>query len=50
VDTHALSGREAFTQIAGVMNVPEGTVKSRLHTALGRLRAILRQANEEGVR
>lgn len=36
-------------QIAGVMNVPEGTVKSRLHTALSRLRALLNQSRREGV-
>lgn len=34
-------------QIAALMNVPEGTVKSRLHTAMGRMRLALR-AGEEG--
>lgn len=36
-------------QIAHVMNVPEGTVKSRLHTALARLRSLLREGRREGV-
>lgn len=40
----------SLPQIATVMNVPEGTVKSRLHTALGKLRAALRESGREGVR
>lgn len=37
-------------QIAIVMQVPEGTVKSRLHAALNRLRHLLRHIREEEVR
>jgi RNA polymerase sigma-70 factor (ECF subfamily) len=37
-------------QIADLMGVPEGTVKSRLFTALGKLRVSLRKDREEGVR
>jgi RNA polymerase sigma-70 factor (ECF subfamily) len=37
-------------QVAAVMNVPEGTVKSRLHTALGRLRSLLSERRKEGAR
>ncbi|HWI64779.1 MAG TPA: sigma-70 family RNA polymerase sigma factor [Symbiobacteriaceae bacterium] len=37
-------------QIAGVMNVPEGTVKSRLHAALSRMRGLLADHRKEGVR
>jgi RNA polymerase sigma-70 factor (ECF subfamily) len=37
-------------QIAQVMQVPEGTVKSRLHTALSRLRTALTAGGKEGVR
>lgn len=36
-------------QIAQVMGVPDGTVKSRLHTALGKLRTVLNEARKEGV-
>lgn len=39
----------SLPQIAEVMGVPEGTVKSRLHTALSKLRAELRKGQEEGV-
>lgn len=39
-----------INQIARVMEVPEGTVKSRLHTALARLRTTLRDGSKEGVR
>jgi RNA polymerase sigma-70 factor (ECF subfamily) len=35
-------------QIAQVMQVPEGTVKSRLHTALSKLRSELRTTEREG--
>lgn len=40
----------SIPQIAEVMGVPEGTVKSRLFTALGKLRSILRKSREEEVR
>lgn len=36
-------------QIAQVMGVPDGTVKSRLHAALGKLRTALQAARKEGV-
>jgi RNA polymerase sigma-70 factor, ECF subfamily len=36
-------------QIAQVMAVPDGTVKSRLHTALGRMRTLLDNARKEEV-
>lgn len=36
-------------QIAQVMNVPDGTVKSRLHAALSRLRSLLNQYRKEEV-
>jgi RNA polymerase sigma-70 factor, ECF subfamily len=36
----------SISQVARVMNVPEGTVKSRLHTALAKLRLDLRRAEE----
>lgn len=39
-----------INQIARVMEVPEGTVKSRLHTALARLRTTLLGGRKEGVR
>lgn len=35
-------------QIAAVMNVPEGTIKSRLHAALSRLRGLLITSRREG--
>jgi RNA polymerase sigma-70 factor (ECF subfamily) len=38
----------SIAQIAGVMGVPEGTVKSRLHAALSRLRHVLKDAGKEG--
>lgn len=38
------------SQIAQVMEVPEGTVKSRLHTAMARLRVQLAGSFEEGAR
>jgi RNA polymerase sigma-70 factor (ECF subfamily) len=38
----------SIAQIAGVMGVPEGTVKSRLHAALSRLRHVLKEAGKEG--
>ncbi|HYF95505.1 MAG TPA: sigma-70 family RNA polymerase sigma factor [Symbiobacteriaceae bacterium] len=37
-------------QIASVMAVPDGTVKSRLHTALCRMRSLLAANRKEGVR
>lgn len=37
-------------QIATVMGVPDGTVKSRLHTALSRMRGLLKESRKEGVR
>jgi RNA polymerase sigma-70 factor (ECF subfamily) len=40
----------ALPQIAQVMHVPVGTVKSRLHTALEKLRVELREREQEGVR
>lgn len=36
-------------QIAQVMGVADGTVKSRLHAALGKLRTLLTQTGREGV-
>lgn len=39
----------SLPQIARVMGVPEGTVKSRLHAALTKLRTSLRQGEEEHV-
>lgn len=38
----------SIPQIAQVMEVPEGTVKSRLHTAIGKLRVAFREAEKEG--
>jgi len=38
-----------IAQIAQVMSVPEGTVKSRLHASMAKLRAALAPAPEEGV-
>lgn len=38
----------SISQIARVLEVPEGTVKSRLHTALGRLRSRLSENRREG--
>lgn len=40
----------SVTQVSAVMQVPEGTVKSRLHAALARLRHQLRQIREEEAR
>ncbi|MDB4895505.1 MAG: polymerase ECF-type sigma factor [Firmicutes bacterium] len=40
----------ALPQIAQVMHVPVGTVKSRLHTALEKLRVELHEREQEGVR
>lgn len=40
----------SIPQIATVMEVPEGTVKSRLHTALRKLRASLTRQGREGLR
>lgn len=36
-------------QIAQVMGVPDGTVKSRLHAALGRMRQLIQTQRREGV-
>ncbi|HLN63087.1 MAG TPA: sigma-70 family RNA polymerase sigma factor [Symbiobacteriaceae bacterium] len=36
-------------QIAQVMGVPDGTVKSRLHAALSRMRSVINQRRKEGV-
>ncbi|MFZ5813771.1 MAG: RNA polymerase sigma factor [Bacillota bacterium] len=38
----------SIPQIAGVMGVPEGTVKSRLHASLGRLRRLFAESGKEG--
>lgn len=38
----------SIAQVAQVMGVPEGTVKSRLHTALSKLRHVIKQSGEEG--
>lgn len=38
----------SIPQIARVMGVPEGTVKSRLHASLGKLRHVLQDAGKEG--
>jgi len=38
----------SIPQIAQVMGVPEGTVKSRLHTTLAKLRVALKDAGKEG--
>jgi len=38
----------SIPQIAQVMAVPEGTVKSRLHASMGKLRAVLTAADKEG--
>jgi RNA polymerase sigma-70 factor (ECF subfamily) len=38
----------SIPQIASVMDVPEGTVKSRLHAALHKLRNVLRENGKEG--
>jgi RNA polymerase sigma-70 factor (ECF subfamily) len=40
----------SLSQIAQVMHVPAGTVKSRLHTALAKLKAELQRSGKEGVR
>lgn len=40
----------SIPQIATVMEVPEGTVKSRLHAALTKLRHQLQQGEKEGLR
>ncbi|HWI51434.1 MAG TPA: sigma-70 family RNA polymerase sigma factor [Symbiobacteriaceae bacterium] len=37
-------------QIALIMSVPDGTVKSRLHAALSRMRGLLTENRKEGVR
>lgn len=37
----------SISQVAAVTEVPEGTVKSRLHAALSRLRHLLRRIREE---
>jgi len=39
----------SIPQIAQVMAVPEGTVKSRLHASLAKLRAALASSEKEGV-
>lgn len=38
----------SIPQIAAVMSVPDGTVKSRLHAALGKLRHSFKDAGREG--
>lgn len=38
----------SIPQIAAVMGVPEGTVKSRLHATLGKLRHLFQDAGKEG--
>lgn len=38
----------SITQIATIMGAPEGTVKSRLHAALAKLRTVLDVAGKEG--
>lgn len=43
-------GDLTLPQIAELMTVPVGTVKSRLHTALGRLRSELSATEREGAR
>lgn len=40
----------SIPQIAEVMGVPEGTVKSRLHATLAKLRTTLGEMGKEGVR
>lgn len=40
----------SIAQIAAVTGVPEGTVKSRLHTALGKLRQMMSEGAREGAR
>lgn len=39
----------SIPQIAQVMGVPEGTVKSRLHASLGKLRAVFQDGGKEGI-
>lgn len=38
----------SIAQIAAVTGVPEGTVKSRLHSALHKLRNVLKESGKEG--
>lgn len=40
----------SIPQIAQVMAVPEGTVKSRLHASMARLRMVLASSQKEGVK
>jgi RNA polymerase sigma-70 factor (ECF subfamily) len=45
---HYLEGLP-IAEIAGVLGIPEGTVKSRLHAARNKLKALCRRASEESI-
>jgi RNA polymerase sigma factor (sigma-70 family) len=44
---HYLEGLPV-AEIASILGIPQGTVKSRLHTARGELKAVWQQASEQG--
>lgn len=48
ISLHYLDGL-GVSEIASVLNVPVGTVKSRLHTARAKLRKTLQESHHEGV-